>query len=373
MAQSFDIRFARSAGWMALLEAPTNSLRWKGGGLLSIDADGISIAVKRGLLTWFPRTRSRRIAASSLTDVYREGEALRLEFSTPQAARTVLPFWVGDREVAAQIVRLLPTQRTVELEHSTAGSGRHFQFDGRLIAWLLTGVVVLGCGALALRWYLTPSVVPVPAEARAKSSIAPAALPLAQVPLAAPTPPLQDVPEIPIPVRLEAPELLAPSTDTAEVNPDSAPAEPLADGSIADVSPLGWRVAAWISGGEIRVVAGMPARGIARRQVDTFEAECAALRAAYQETRDSPTAKNLQALDARWWDVTLRIYDSQEMQDPALGDLREIELAVARSWHSFLSSYAEGLRTGDATLIAKSFAELKFAESLASRVPQYVP
>jgi hypothetical protein len=354
-----------------LLEAPTNSLRWKGGGLLSIDADGISIAVKRGLLTWFSRTRSRRIAASSLTDVYREGEALRLEFSTPQVARTVLPFWVGDREVAAEIVRLLPTQRTVELEHSTAASGQHFRFDGRLIAWLLSGVVALGCGALALQWYLTPSAVPVPATARATTSVAPAALPPVQVPSVAPPRVLQDVPEIFIPVRLDAPELFAPSTDTAEALPSSAPTEPLADGSIPDVTPLGWRVRTAISGGLIRVVPGTTAYAGARRQVDTFEAECAALRAGYREIRESPTAENLKALDALWWTVTLRIYDSEEMQAPALSGLREIELAVARSWHSFLSSYAEGLRTGDATLIAQSFAELRFAEALAARVPQY--
>ena len=48
MAHTFDIRFARTEGMAALFEAPANRFRWKGAGKLSIDAEGISIAVKRG-------------------------------------------------------------------------------------------------------------------------------------------------------------------------------------------------------------------------------------------------------------------------------------------------------------------------------------
>ena len=44
MAHTFDIRFARSAGLAALLEAPENAFRWKGAGLLRIDAQGISFS-----------------------------------------------------------------------------------------------------------------------------------------------------------------------------------------------------------------------------------------------------------------------------------------------------------------------------------------
>ena len=48
MAQTFDIRFARSAGLAAMLEVPENAFRWKGGGLLRIDAHGISMASSAG-------------------------------------------------------------------------------------------------------------------------------------------------------------------------------------------------------------------------------------------------------------------------------------------------------------------------------------
>src|SRR5688572_32865876 len=82
MAHTFEIRFARSAGLAGLFEAPGNSFRWKGAGRLSIDAQGISIAVKRGLTNLLSRRRSHRIAAAELTEVYREGDALRLEFGS---------------------------------------------------------------------------------------------------------------------------------------------------------------------------------------------------------------------------------------------------------------------------------------------------
>ena len=115
--ETFDIRFARSAGLAGLFEAPANEFRWKGAGQLSIDASGISIAVKRGLLTLFARATHRAASpTNSLIEVYREGNALRLEFSTQDSPRTVLPVWVSDRDAAAQIVTLLPTERSVELE-----------------------------------------------------------------------------------------------------------------------------------------------------------------------------------------------------------------------------------------------------------------
>src|SRR5688572_10446608 len=131
MAHTFDIRFARTAGFAALLEAPTNSFRWTGSGRLSIDAHGISIAVRRGLLALFPRTR--RVAAADLKGVLREGHALRVEFSDG-LERMVVPFWVRDPRTAEEIVRLLPTTRTVELDHEAAGVGNaKFRPDWRVL------------------------------------------------------------------------------------------------------------------------------------------------------------------------------------------------------------------------------------------------
>ncbi|HWN48102.1 MAG TPA: hypothetical protein VNM71_12135, partial [Steroidobacteraceae bacterium] len=112
MAQTFDIRFARSVGLTALLEVPLNRFRWKGGGHLRIDAKGISIGVKRGILALFGAGHTQRISNENLRAVYREGEALRVEYDTAESKRIVLPFWAGDSGTAAKIVRLLPTNQT---------------------------------------------------------------------------------------------------------------------------------------------------------------------------------------------------------------------------------------------------------------------
>ena len=145
MSHTFDVRFARSQGLAAVLEAPANNLLWKGAGRLSIDAGGINIAVKRGLANLFSRRRSHRIAAGELTEVYREGEALRLGFGA-HPDRQVLPLWANDTEVAAHIVKLLPTTRTVELEHPTRASGK-LHLDKRMTILLLC---LLGIVAAAL-------------------------------------------------------------------------------------------------------------------------------------------------------------------------------------------------------------------------------
>ena len=119
MAHTFDIRFARSSGLAAFLQSPTNTFGWKGAGRLSIDPEGISITVRRGVHSLFAQTC--RVPAAELKGVLREGEALRVEFATANNPRAVVPFWVRDQQTAEEIVRLLPTTHTVELNHDAAG------------------------------------------------------------------------------------------------------------------------------------------------------------------------------------------------------------------------------------------------------------
>src|SRR5678816_1281329 len=68
MSHTFVIRFERAAGLAGLLAAPENPFRWKGAGTLRIEREGISFAVKRGLLWLFPL--ERRVAAAHLEEVY---------------------------------------------------------------------------------------------------------------------------------------------------------------------------------------------------------------------------------------------------------------------------------------------------------------
>ena len=77
MAQTFDIRF----------DAAGNSFGWKGGGRLSVDSQGMSFVLKRGLASLLARRISQRIPAENIREVYREGEALRVEFATDENPR----------------------------------------------------------------------------------------------------------------------------------------------------------------------------------------------------------------------------------------------------------------------------------------------
>ncbi|MDF3022497.1 MAG: hypothetical protein K0Q92_3800 [Steroidobacteraceae bacterium] len=157
---TFDIRFAKSEGLAALFEAPANRRGWKGAGKLSIDSQGISIAMKRGLPGLFSR-RLRRFAAHDLAEVYREGDALRLEFAT-NFSREVLPIWTRGAEVAAEIVQLLPTRQTVELEHSTSPASA-YRLD-RVLCALMVAVVVMIAGAVYLL-NRSPATIQAPATA----------------------------------------------------------------------------------------------------------------------------------------------------------------------------------------------------------------
>ena len=192
MAHSFDIRFARSAGLAAWFEAPANHFGWKGAGRLSIDTEGISIAVRRGLATWFTR-RTHRIPATELTQVFREGDALRLEYGADDR-RQVLPIWATHRAVAEQIVKLLPTLRTVEIDEPSAP--RRFRWDRTLLAWPLLVAAIAVVTWLVLRYQ---SSRPVPEAPR----------PVAEAPSVESSESAAAVAS-PLPITLSAPELQSP-------------------------------------------------------------------------------------------------------------------------------------------------------------------
>ena len=58
--------------------------------------------------TSYNESCSRKNQHAESVQVYREGNAVRLEFASPGNAREVLPLWADDRDVAAEIVRLMP-------------------------------------------------------------------------------------------------------------------------------------------------------------------------------------------------------------------------------------------------------------------------
>ncbi len=319
MTHTFDIRFARTAGFAAWLEAPANRFRWKGAGRLSISPDGITIAASRGLASLFRRTPSRKIRAGDLKEVYREGAALRLEFATAESAREVVPLWVKDRETAANIVNLLPTTRTVELEESPAHAEPRARIDRRVAAALLAGIAI----GVAATWALMGNerapvaVVSQPAIVAAK-----------------------------VEVDSAAPAMPVPFPEPRPVSSDSA------------------------------------AYKSAARVVSVFNAEANDLLKAYQLNRmdlesDVMTreqfADALPALERRWWKLTLQVMDADELAVPQFADVRAATLDVAVHWRNFLTLYAEGMRKDDPAMIRRAFSTLALAEREQWTLRRFVP
>ena len=343
MAQTFDIRFARSVGLTALLEVPLNRFRWKGGGHLRIDAKGISIGVKRGILALFRAGHTQRISNENLRAVYREGEALRVEYDTAESKRIVLPFWAGDSGTAAQIVRLLPTNQTVEIEHSTEAPGaRKPRADRRV---LLTIGVTLAAGIAAL-WTTSLRTTP-PVEGGDAQQV-----------------------EKPLPPPVAG---TAPPSSAAAMAPPGAAMPVEAFDSIPEVTSSEVAV--------IPISRGTLSHDIAVRELAAFERDAASLESDYRlahkqlmtgEMSPDDFAERLEEFEMRWWKVTFRIYDSKQLEDPALLELRRVMLGAARRWRNFLSEYAEGLRSRDQVMIAGPLAEVARAQEMRARARRFV-
>lgn len=317
MAHTFDIRFERSGGLGALLAPPENSFRWKGAGKLRIDPGGISFAVKRGLLTLFPLTR--RVPAGQIREVYREGEALHLTFTTVDRAQARVSCWAADASTAAEIVQLLPTRRTVELEHTTVRlAGERPRYDRRVLGMLC---VIAVAGAAIWSW------------PRTTGTATPDALPLVEAPV------------IPAEVNLAPPQLVLPDDFIVPIPHDA------------------------------------PQYAVASVQLAAFEDDAERLLADYRVDRtllesgamDAETfANRLGGLELEWWNATYRMLDDDEFGDLTLLEVRSTLLSAARHWRAFLAGQADALRKGDHVGIAKSFDELAKAEELLARARLYL-
>lgn len=368
MAQTFDIRFAKSAGFAAMLEVPANGFRWKGGGRLSIDSQGFSIGVKRSLLALLRPKRTQRIPTEDLRAVYREGDALRVEFQAGKTERVVLPFWADNREAAEQIVRLLPTSQTVEIEHSTAQS-RKPRADWRML--LIIGVAT--AAFVGGSWTLYQRSEP---------------------PLATRSNPVSDLPStFELPVSVPMPDATASLDDSPALAAEASPADP--GSADPDSAPLPRFLEP--PPFELRPPAPLPLPGdyvrsedfvipiprgtvhynVAKREIAAFEQEATQLESGFRAQHDlgwagvitlEDLASRLGEYEMRWWDLTFRIFDNDALADPALLDVRAAMLATARLWRGFLSGYATGLRERDNARIAHAHDYRARAQEMQSRL-----
>ena len=312
LTHTFDIRFARAGGFTAWLQEPTNRFRWKGAGRLSISPDAITIAASRGIESVFRLAPPRRIPARDIKEVYREGAALRLEFATADSTREVVPLWVKDRETAANIVRLLPTSRTVELEESRSSAAPRVRIiDRRVVVALLAGLAIGVAATLSL----------VPRE--------PASVPAARIVV---PPPMAAVPEIAAPADL--PRFRSPSYLLARP-----------------------------------VIIEFNSR--AEELLSAYQGKRAAIESDAL-TRDQ-FADELFALQLEWWKVTSELLEAEALAASDLADVRATLLATARHWRSFLIQYSQGMRADNPYLIADAFHVLALAERQQWRARSFAP
>jgi hypothetical protein len=142
----FRVRFTRARGFAALFERPENSYQWSGYGTLSVEPRGIQFrATRRGI--GLRRAEARFVAGREISNVYREGDGVRVEFRD-DAQQNVLNFWAEDSAAAANIVDQLPTAHTVEVDEAprrTARSGkRAFRVDLLVVAAGAVAVIAAG-------------------------------------------------------------------------------------------------------------------------------------------------------------------------------------------------------------------------------------
>ncbi len=139
----FRVRFTRARGFAGLFERPENSYQWSGYGTLSVEPRGIQFRATRRRVIGLPRAEARFVAGREISNVYREGDGVRVEFRDDEQ-QNVLNFWAEDSAAAANIVDQLPTAHTVEVDEPTRRAARPGKRAFRL------DLLVVAAGALAV-------------------------------------------------------------------------------------------------------------------------------------------------------------------------------------------------------------------------------
>jgi hypothetical protein len=119
-APEFPVTFSRPAEITGRPDTWPNSFRWFGKGTLRILERGLLISAKRRFAIRFHSTEQRFVPATEISDVCREGNAVRVDLRGEARNRGFFQFWTGDASTAGTIVRLLPTKRTIEYEEPPA-------------------------------------------------------------------------------------------------------------------------------------------------------------------------------------------------------------------------------------------------------------
>ena len=350
MARTFDIRFARSDGIAALLETPVNTFRWRGAGSLRIDGGRLDIRKKRGLLSLLTRRTHFRLDAADLREVAREGDALRIEFGVPGARRGVLPFWVRDRAEAAEIVRLMPTDRTVESDEPVEipAAPRRPHSRGVLIAVALVSLLIGVVGTWMIdngRSNDLPMRSPGSTDSQAVDPTAPAAI---EAPVETSE---TEAPTSAVTVASRASPVRQGSTPDA-VSTTSA-GQPLVESTTNAGSPAGVSAATPVTAPYIDPDA----------ETRHFMLEALALRSEYIYGRTP-----LENLEDRWWELSVRLYNSPAFDAQPRNMLVLAELGLSLNWRVSLANYRAALASENRDRIEAARADLARADELTDEI-----
>jgi hypothetical protein len=186
LPRTFPVRFNATPGLASLLRPARNSYRWVGSGTVVLDEHGIQITAKR-LTLLGPRRTEHFIHPSEIREVYREGDTIRIDLNGA-ARRTFVRLWAEDAARASEIVRLLPTSRTIEIEGAAAERAGPLVFRARedethrSLLWFAPLVILAG----VLGWlvFVPGSQVPTSRPQKPVGVQAPAVIHPARIPYA---------------------------------------------------------------------------------------------------------------------------------------------------------------------------------------------
>ena len=357
MPRTFDIRFARATGLAAILEAPANTFRWRGAASLSIDERGLEIEPKRGRHSLCSRRPRFRINTADLREVSRAADALRIEFGMPGARRAIVPVWARDSDTAAEIMRLVPTHRTIETDEPIARELERPRHRWKLFAAL----ALVGIGVAV--WYGMRRDSPVDAAVALETSapVAPdAAAPVSPTsPALTETPPRSAIPPSDVtptaaparaaePLEPQATPVALPDTPS-DAAPEPAVAAPAAESRAAIFIPTD------------------PLYDAASRQLELFQAQ-----AAHTYVRYLDASAPLAELAASWEQYSQAVIASPEYREPRLRPMIDDELAAAAGWSRALVALGEARSSRDAARISAARADLERVSDQTTRVALYV-
>ncbi|HEY6922052.1 MAG TPA: hypothetical protein VI653_01195 [Steroidobacteraceae bacterium] len=138
----FPVLFSPTLDLSGLLRRPENSYRWIGQGTLLVDEHGVRVTARR--LTFFGLYRTVLfILPTEIREVYREGDSIRVDLQAG-TRHSFFRLWAEGAGTAAEIVKRLPTSRTIELEGPAWSSGAASSDAYWSAMWLVLAVALVG-------------------------------------------------------------------------------------------------------------------------------------------------------------------------------------------------------------------------------------